>query len=341
MPINVSKYQQQNYNELYKRINKVVFTVENIIKQSNIEAAGIALNLDYDGTVPFKFSDYPEVKKSVNSLKNYFAKSLEFAIVGSTRAEWELANEHQNELAIEILKSFGVDDPKSFAKYFRKNTEALNSFINRKTKGMSLSDRIWQLSGDYIEELEVCLSKGIERGTSAVTLSKRLSKYLKDFEKIKYDYTEMFGRAVKIADCEYRSIRLARTEINMAYRNADVLRWQQMDFVVGYEVKRSQREYPCDVCEALKGKYPKNFRFTSWHPNCLCFVVPVLCTDEEFWNDVKDSVNSVNDLPEGYKQWVVENKERIIEAKKRNTLPFFLKDNPASYTKLLKASKVK
>ena len=38
-------------------------------------------------------------------------------------------------------------------------------------------------------------------------------------------------------------MRMARTEINSAYREADSIRWQQLDFIVGYEVKTSNRTY--------------------------------------------------------------------------------------------------
>ena len=38
---------------------------------------------------------------------------------------------------------------------------------------------------------------------------------------MKADYSKRFGMATNIYDCEYRSIRLARSEINMAYRNAE------------------------------------------------------------------------------------------------------------------------
>jgi hypothetical protein len=38
---------------------------------------------------------------------------------------------------------------------------------------------------------------------------------------MKADYGKRFGMATNIYDCEYRSICLARSEINMAYRNAE------------------------------------------------------------------------------------------------------------------------
>jgi len=30
------------------------------------------------------------------------------------------------------------------------------------------------------------------------------------------------------------------------------------------------------------GKYPKDFEFLAWHPNCMCNAIPILQSEEEF-----------------------------------------------------------
>ena len=100
-----------------------------------------------------------------------------------------------------------------------------------------------------------------------------------------------------------------------------------MDFVIGYEVKRSGRIYPCPVCESLTGQYPKDFQFVGWHPSCRCYVIPILQTDDEYWN--KDFSRQVSESPDNFKEWLESNKERISAADQRGTLPYFLKDNRA------------
>jgi len=135
--------------------------------------------------------------------------------------------------------------------------------------------------------------------------------------------------------------RLAGTEINMAYRTSDFTRRNQLDFIVGIEVHLSNN-HNCkgipngqfyDICDEIQGKYPKTFKFVGWHPNCRCYTTTILKTDEEIMQDLKrrkqgkppvKSVNEVNDVPEGFKNWVADNQERIASAK---SLPYFLKDN--------------
>ncbi len=127
-------------------------------------------------------------------------------------------------------------------------------------------------------------------------------------------------------------MRLARTEINMAYRTAEQTRWKQFDFVVGYEVKTTQNGHHVeDICDLLAGKYPKDFVFKGWHPQCMCYAIPILKTEEEFWADDSEnsteSVNEVTDLPDNFKEWIRDNEERIEKATERGTLPYFIKDN--------------
>lgn len=47
---------------------------------------------------------------------------------------------------------------------------------------------------------------------------------------MKADYGKRFGMATNIYDCEYRSICLARSEINMAYRNAERMKYNTLVF---------------------------------------------------------------------------------------------------------------
>lgn len=130
------------------------------------------------------------------------------------------------------------------------------------------------------------------------------------------------------------ALRLTRTEINIAYKTADIERWESMPFVVGYEIKRSNNPYPCKTCEALKGKYPKNFKFVGWHPQCLCSMTPILMTHQEMlllnkytlqgkeidWK----SKNEVETLPSNLLQWISDNVNRISKAQ---SLPYFIRDN--------------
>ena len=122
----------------------------------------------------------------------------------------------------------------------------------------------------------------------------------------------------------------------MAYRAADYERLQQFDFVVGIEIKLSPTNHPvADICDDLKGRYPKDFKWTGWHPHCRCHAVTILKTEQELAEDTRrilaggeptqGSVNTVERLPEQFTGWVNGNEYRFVQFEK--TPPIFLEDN--------------
>jgi len=346
--------QKRKYSELNKRLAKYVMLVESIYEDLNLEAAKIVGITDFtiDSDRPFMWSDYPQTRKRIRDLQERFVEDIGAVIYSGTSEEWKNSNEVQDLLANKVLQTYGATiGKKNYEILYQPNNDALKAFQQRKDKGFTISDKLWNQSTLYKQELEEAISCAIQKGTSAIILSKQISKYLLDFPQLQKDYKERFGKASRSMDCEYRSIRLAASEINMAYRQAENLRWQQMDFVVGYEIKLSNN-HTCngkpfqDICDILAGKYPKDFQWTGWHPLCRCYKIPILKTEEEFWEwdgrseATTASVNEVKDVPDAFKKWVLDNQERISTAKKRNTLPYFLRDNKSVYQKITVESSI-
>ena len=100
-----------------------------------------------------------------------------------------------------------------------------------------------------------------------------------------------------------------------------------------------------DICDDLKGRYPKDFKFTGWHPHCRCHVETVLKTPDELIADnrrimeggkpTETSVNTVADVPQAFTDWVEANRERMTAAK---SLPYFIRDNAKYVERTAKAT---
>lgn len=201
-------------------------------------------------------------------------------------------------------------------------------YINRKNHGLKLSERIWNLQAGVAEQIEATLQLGILEGRSANDIAFQLKKYLKDPDKLFRRVRDEQGK-LKLSKRarEYHpgqgvnrssfknARRLATNEINKTYRYAQWEKWQQLDFVVGYEIRRSNRVYDCDVCESLKGKYPKDFVWSGWHVLCRCHAVSILTSEEELMNNINNdtpiqSKNRITDYPQDFKRYIKENKHR-------------------------------
>lgn len=355
--------QRKEYTAHYRRVERYAALLDGIYKQATDEFTKLALTVNYDPVKAFKWSDYPQAKRRVDKLLRGVSDNIQGVVVNGVSAEWEESNFKNDRLARSIIgiTQFDKDEkgrdeiPERFKPYFNNNADALRSFISRKQKGFNLSQKVWKLSEQYKSDLELALTVGLSDGRSAAELSRDIRTYLKEptklFRRVRSENGSLqLSKSVKAyhpGAGTYRSsyknaMRLTRTEINMAYRMADSMRWGQMDFVVGFEVKRSERGYDCSVCQALAGKYPKDFKFVGWHPHCRCYVIPTLKTDEEFWawdgrgEAPTSSINEVTDVPQSYKDWVSQNASRITQAEKNGTLPYFLRDNRGYTQKTLK-----
>ena len=335
--------QKSLYGKLNKRLSHYVALVESLYDKYNLEAAKIALNTGYEGDGEFHFDDDVVSKKLMRDVQQSFVDDMQSIIYSGITKEWRESNRIQDLIADKVLSFYEVTNKKGekYKKYYQTDSGAYRAFNDRRSRGLNLSKNLWSQAEDYKTALEETISLGIQRGTSAVTLSKKISKYLQDFDKIREDYTEKFGKASRVKNCEYRSMRLARSEINMAYRTAEQERWKRMDFILGYEIKLSKAHKHEDICDCLAGQYPKDFKWTGWHPNDMCHAVPIIMSDEEFWgfdedgNDVETNPRYVDDVPLGMKQWVISHKGYIKEATEKGTLPYFYGQNTDKLSKYL------
>lgn len=320
--------QKLQYQALTKRLNKYMLFITRIYEDVCKEAANIVLKTGYDGEGVFSFARYPFIKNAVDKLLDTYASEMSYTIISLTSKEWKKSNVIQDMMVNQVLRSYTVSKgDKRKQKYYLSNNDALKEFQKRKINGMNLSQRIWNQRKDLKDSLELTISIAVEKGTSAVKLSKKISKYLSNYQDIKKDYKEKYGKAVDIKNCEYNSMRLARSEINMAYRKAEQERWRQLDFILGYEIHTSSvhgHEHS-DICDELQGQYPGWFNWSGWHPNCMCYAVPIVMTNKEYLNF--DYTRKIQDVPDNYKEWLMDNRERIYDSLSRGTAPYFIVEN--------------
>lgn len=368
--MNEKKLQQ----ELFKRTEGYAAAVRQIYLDSLSKIIEIVKGTELEDGKPFSFSEYGYSEEVTPILRNMYSRVYQ-TIRNGVEKEWLLSNENNDDLVKSVFGEQSIVD-KHFARFFQRNMDAMDAFFARKTKdGLNLSQKVWKYTGMYKEELEKTLELAIGEGTPANRLASQIQKYLQEPDRfyrrfrVKIGEDEngnpVYGRKWKrrVFDKEtdtykwiddnpkkyhpgsgvYRSSyrnaqRLARTETNIAYRSADYERWQQLDFVVGIEIKLSNNHPHPDICDDLKGIYPKKFKWTGWHPNCRCYQVPVLAKDEEI-EKMLDKIldgestatvqceDEVKELPTQFTGWMDENKSRITDATQKGTLPYFIKDN--------------
>lgn len=337
----------------YKTTAAYTRAVNALFDKATSDIAEVAHRENYDPDKPFSFDDYPKAKAQLQKVVKGLASKMQAVIETGSRRQWLFACHKNDEFIASIIDTTKLTKGR-LQKMQDRNLDALQSFQARKVGGMSLADRVWKYTEQYKAQIELGLDVGLGEGRSAQQLSRDLRQNLQDPNRLFRRVRDKRGnlqlskaaKAFHPGQGVYRSsyknaMRLTRSEINMAYREADHLRWQQLDFVVGFEVHRSNHEPKCKcvLCERLVGKYPKWFKFKGWHPQCLCYATAILMDEDDFdkqeLSDLKSALkgteyrklsakNEVTELPDGFKDWVAEN-----EAKQANwaSTPYFIKDN--------------
>lgn len=350
----VKRFSVQSYDAAhYRQTEQYTQAVDALFDRATNEIARAAAKGKYDPDKPFSFDDYPSVKAVMQSVTKQLASRITTVIESGSKKQWLFACSKNDGFISSILDTSKLSKAR-LKKMQDQNLDALKTFQGRKVEGMNLSQRVWKYVGQYREQLESAIDAGLGEGRSAAQLSRDVRQNLRDPNRLFRRVRDKRGNLVLSKAAKafhpgrgvYRSsaknaARLTRSEINMAYRESDYLRWQSLDFVVGFEVKRSNHEplCDCDICEKLKGRYPKHFKFKGWHPQCMCYAVPILMDEETFdeneLGDLKaalrgtqykrlEAKNVVVDVPDGFKEWVKEHEE--AQANWSST-PYFIKDN--------------
>lgn len=350
----VKRFSIQSFDAAhYRQTEQYTRAVDTLFDQATNEIAKAAAKGKYDPDKPFSFDDYPSVKTVMQNVTKQLANRITTVIESGSKKQWLFACSKNDGFISSIMDTSQLSKAR-LKKMQDQNLDALKTFQGRKVKGMNLSQRVWKYVGQYREQLEAALDAGLGEGRSAAQLSRDVRQNLREPNRLFRRVRDKRGNLVLSKAAKafhpgrgvYRSsaknaARLTRSEINMAYRESDYLRWQSLDFVVGFEVKRSNHEplCDCDICEKLKGRYPKHFKFKGWHPQCMCYAVPILMDEETFdeneLGDLKaalhgtqykrlEAKNVVVDVPEGFKEWVKEHEE--AQANWSST-PYFIKDN--------------
>lgn len=345
----------------YARTTRYARQVERLYNTACSEIAAAAGRIDIPEDGVFSFDDFPATRRQAQGILNRLAKRVEAVIETGTRTEWQAACDKSDTFLSSILRTSRLS-PEEAAQYQARNLEALQAFQQRKAGGLGLSQRVWKYTEEFKTAVELGIDVAVGEGRSAGQLSRDLRQYLQNPDKLFRRVRDKGGnlRLSKAASMYhpgqgvYRSSaknaeRLARTEVNMAYREAEYLRWQQLDFVVGFRVMLSNnhtttdskgKKVPLtDICDELAGDYPKTFKFLGWHPQCRCVVVPIMSDYDEYNDDRANrlkaivrgktykslpSRRTVRDVPAAFRSHI----EAIAErAKGWKSMPYYIRDN--------------
>ncbi|MGV0828303.1 hypothetical protein ACTS9C_05315 [Empedobacter brevis] len=288
----------------------------------------------------------PQLKKEIDKLTKQLAFDLENKINEATKEQWLLA---QGTATKFVETYFQIDELNKATQQLFRSSNLDNYLQARKSRltQFKLSDKVWKYSKNFETNIIDSLDIAFKNGDSAQVLARDIKQYLKEPEKLFRRIRDVKGQlhlsknaaAYNPGQGVYRSahknaLRLASSEINAFYKESENQRWKSMEFVVGFEIKRSNNVFDCDLCDSLKGRYPKSFLFIGWHTNCRCYQIPILKPIEMFTDELKGAVKpsysnlgnfqttEIKEMPANYKNHLKEKADIYMGYK---TVPYWVK----------------
>lgn len=213
--------------------------------------------------------------------------------------------EPMNQALVRALRASGVamDYAKLQYGFGQVSTRAVEAIWAKTKNGLTISDRIWNVSGEHANTLRDIILDAVAQGRDAVKVARDITGYVKDGARtFAGDYPNMMarmGHRIPKDTC-YEALRLARTEMSMAALEGTYAAGKTNFSYKGVQWMLSGSHPVPDICDDLAsadlyglgaGCYPEGDEPPHPHPNCLCFVVPlVMDTDElidriERWHD--------------------------------------------------------
>ena len=146
------------------------------------------------------------------------------------------------------------------------------NIAKKNLEGLTLSERIWDLTNRAEQDLKRTIASEIAKGTSPRNLADLVQKYV---------YVPGFDVDFEAGPGIYRSplknaLRLTRTEIGRAYTAGSAAWAQDKSWLAGIRITLSDAHDEQDVCDEYAGKLvsPEEFAdLVPFHPHCMCHAV--------------------------------------------------------------------
>ena len=233
----------------------------------------------------FAFSSNKSRSKQADASLSSFRNKLSTIITAGITSEWFFANDKNDSWVKQLF-----DNPKKG--WMLHNLGALEAFQRRTTYGHNLSERVWSIAKQFERHIELSLSIGISEGRSAADISRDVRVYLNEPDKLFRRVRNAFGNLTlsKVAQAYhpgqgvYRSsyqnaMRMARTEINSAYREADSIRWQHIareSMLVSFVEYFQQKFGKCPLLKSIN-YIAYIISWNVWQMDGLRGVIPNSC----------------------------------------------------------------
>ena len=334
-----------------KRINRYLDKINGHFDDLVTEISLIVVNQKLSEKI-FKFRDYKTITNRVSESLKKYQNNLISSIKVYSQYEWDFANAKVDDILKTHLEGIKGKVPSSlYVDKIRQisiesqNQKAFEAFQERKHGKFTISERVWKITDQAKENLQLAIDVALKDGISAQELARSIKGNLNNPDALFRRVRDKHGNLVLSQNAKsfhpgqgvYRSahknaLRLAADVINTSYRECEQLRISANNDVVGQKINLSPSHKVYDICDELAGTYPKDFNWSKWHVSCKCFRTTILKSTDELISELNEglnlppesSKNFVKATPKEFDKWISDNAPRLQRSKNK---PQFVTEN--------------
>lgn len=155
------------------------------------------------------------------------------------------------------------------------NGQAMDAIMRFQPSGITLSDRVWDISWETEKAIRNKVAQAVLTGQSPANLSREIRKHLEMPETFRGGAFDQYKSGVGVYRSAYKNaMRLARTELARAHSEG-TLRYMNSKTWIDGVYWRVGGTNPCEDCVALDGVFfPKEDEPPTQplHPHCICYL---------------------------------------------------------------------
>lgn len=228
-----------------------------------------------------------------------------------------------------------------------RRQRALNTAAQRiYSDGFNLSQRIWRLQQDGLNDIRSTLATAMSERTSATRLARLLEPLLGAGQGCpRWAYSRLYSMTqgeraadstglLKGDECNstglaYNALRMARNEIQIAHHAVNDELFRIAPWVEGEKIRLSPGHSEVDICDeyASGGPYQPGEVTLPLHVQCQCWKQAVVMRADDFRNQVKGWMRGENNFLDEYGAWLSQTPTLPLPLMLANTLQEWLESN--------------
>jgi hypothetical protein len=295
------KLYRQARNDYPKILRQAMIQLKKVYTTASDAVAAEVLKAELGGLSDLTVESWASIDDQLRVAIKNLDEALKAATTSSVVKGSEIGSRINERQLTDALTVAGADQALKAgvrSMYRTINESVVQNLVGRiYQNGYTFSETVWNIAKNYEETIKDIISAGIAQGRPVEQIAKDIQVYTNDgkvalanrygrLERGTREFMQRIGSRV-----DWRALRLVRTELYTSIREASREQGHanpgstdEYDWIL----EAGRQQWACD-CPDLAAGSPYKYQDVPGtpHPNCSCYILPVLRDANDFTRDLK------------------------------------------------------